>query len=121
MLWDRNRRNKRRRGSEQTMKQLSKRNLINYFRVGGRVKIVSPPSHKFYNIDRIAEKIQTNGLMFSGGSWLYFKDILTENIFSFQGFKIDSEDIEINNGEKIFIYYSLQDIDLLINEVLNGG
>ena len=58
------------------------------------IKILSPFIHKYFNISRKIEKIQTNSLKFEGGSWLYFKDIisLTES-----GFKM-------KNGEDPIIY-----------------
>jgi len=66
---------------------MNKKKLIEYFKRGGSVRVVTP-NHKYYGIDRKAEKIQTQSLMFIGGSWLYFKDINPDKIFS-QGFIID--------------------------------
>ena len=83
---------------------MNKTKLIEYFKRGGKIRVVSP-QHKYYNIDRKAEKIQTNSIKFEGGSWLYFKDIEPKNIFS-QGFKID-------NLEGGFIDYVFMDMDLI--------
>jgi GT2 family glycosyltransferase len=83
---------------------MNKKNLIEYFKRNGRVKILNP-NHKFYGLDRKAEKIQTNSLKFEGGSWLYFKDLIAKNIFS-QGFKID----DLMGG---FIEYSYSDMALI--------
>lgn len=43
-------------------------------KVGDELKLVYSffMPHKFLNIPRKIEKMQTNALMFEGGSWLYF-------------------------------------------------
>jgi hypothetical protein len=78
--------------------------LIEYFKLGGRTRVLNP-NHKYYNIDRKAEKIQTNSLRFEGGSWIYFKEIKPINIFR-SGFKID-------NLEGGFIDYIFIDRDII--------
>lgn len=83
---------------------MNKTLLIEYFKKGGSIKIVSP-NHKYYNIDRKAEKIQTNSIKFEGGSWIYFKDIKPINIFR-SGFKID----DLEGG---FIEYIFNDMDII--------
>ncbi len=67
---------------------MNKKELKEYFKQGGKIKVISPKSHKFFNIIREAEKIQTNALKFRGGSWLYFNDIKAD-LISLEGFKID--------------------------------
>lgn len=64
---------------------MNKTKLIEYFKRGGSIKVISPQSHKYYNIERKAEKIQTNSLRFEGGSWLFFRDIKPEKVLR-QGF-----------------------------------
>lgn len=72
---------------------MNKSQIIEFFKRGGSVRITTE-SHKFFNVSRKAEKIQTNAVKFEPSknnfngnlevSWLYFKDIIpTEN-----GFKI---------------------------------
>jgi intein/homing endonuclease len=83
---------------------MNKKLLIEYFKKNGRIRVLTP-NHKYYSVDRKAEKIQTNSLKFEGGSWIYFKDIKAENIYS-QGFKIS----DLMGG---FIEYSYSDMDLI--------
>ncbi len=70
----------------------TKKQVIDYLKKGGIVRVVTS-SHKSYNKDRKAEKVQTNGVRLDGGSWLYFNDIDPEWVFD-SGFKINdgSED-----------------------------
>jgi hypothetical protein len=59
--------------------------------VGTKLKMVRNdwyPSGKLINLVREIEKVQTNAIMFAGGSWLYFPPateviIESENVFSF--------------------------------------
>jgi hypothetical protein len=49
------------------------------------IRVIAPNSHKFYNVIRKAEKVQTNAIRFEGGSWVYFNDIDCEVL---NGFKL---------------------------------
>ena len=66
---------------------MNKEGLKRYFKGGGSVKIINHQGHKFFNVVRKAEKNQSNAVMFSGGSWLYFNEIDPKNITE-KGFKI---------------------------------
>ena len=81
---------------------MNKKKLIEYFKKGGKSRVITP-GHKYYGVDREAEKIQTNSLRFKGGSWLYFKDI---TLILSQGFKI-------NDTQGGFIDYAYCDMDLI--------
>lgn len=65
---------------------MNKKQLLQKFKDGVKFKVVSP-SHKYFNVERKAEKVQTNAIKWSGGSWCYFSDIKAENITD-NGFKI---------------------------------
>lgn len=89
---------------------MNKKLLIEYFKRNGKVRVITP-SHRYYGIDRKAEKIQTNSIKFELGSWLYFNMIKPENIFS-QGFKIEDglNVCELGTG---YIEYAYCDMDII--------
>lgn len=82
---------------------IGKKKLIEYFKLGGRIRIVTP-EHRFYGLDRKAEKVQTNSVKFEGGSWLYYKDILA---ITSQGFSIK------DNFKETFIDYAFMDMEII--------
>jgi hypothetical protein len=81
---------------------IGKNKLLEYFKLNGRVRVVTP-SHKYYGIDRKAEKIQTNSVRLEGGSWLYFKSI---KAITRQGFSID-------NCSGGFIDYAFMNMEII--------
>lgn len=50
---------------------MNKAQLIRQFKRGDVFKVITE-GHKYTNVPRKAEKIQTNAVRFEGGSWLYF-------------------------------------------------
>jgi 4-hydroxyphenylpyruvate dioxygenase-like putative hemolysin len=65
---------------------MTKANVIRKLQAGHKIKVTQPTTHKYYNQERQADKVQTNAVRFIGGSWLYFDDIdkttITEKGFS---------------------------------------
>lgn len=62
---------------------MNKTQFINYLKDGGRVRMVSYRGGdvgKNLNSIREAEKIQTNGVKFTGGSWLMWDDFKASDI-----------------------------------------
>jgi hypothetical protein len=64
---------------------MTKAAFITYLKNGGRVRMITfrgdalPADHKLAG-DRQAERIQGNGIQFTGGSWLYFSDMKAEDM-----------------------------------------
>lgn len=67
---------------------MSKAEIIRRLREGETVIVVSPKTHKYYGVERKAEKVQTNAVKFEGGSWLYFTDLDKETL---SGFKLKNK------------------------------
>lgn len=64
---------------------MNKSQFFKYLENGGRVKMITfhgeplPADHKLAGVRR-AEKIQTNAIQFTGGSWLYKDDVKASDV-----------------------------------------
>lgn len=62
---------------------MNKTKFIEYLKNGGKIQMIEfeggKPSEKL-GVVREAEKVQTNGVRFVGGSWIYFSDIDAKTI-----------------------------------------
>ena len=59
---------------------MSKAQLKRELAGGKAYVIVAPITHPLRGVVRKAEKIQTNAVQWTGGSWLYFDDVKSHNI-----------------------------------------
>lgn len=64
---------------------MNKTQFFNYLANGGRVRMITwhgepvPSDHKLASVRR-AEKVQSNAIQFTGGSWLYKDEIKASDV-----------------------------------------
>jgi hypothetical protein len=58
----------------------TRKDLIEYLKNGGKIKLATCPTHKNFNVVRGVEKVLTNQLQFDNGCWLRFEDIDIKSI-----------------------------------------
>lgn len=84
---------------------LNKTTVIKRLRAGESIKIISPKSHKYFDIIRKPEKIQTNAVKFERWFWLYFDGLKAgvEN-YTNNGFVLP----DYFDGDKPIVYEFVQ-------------